>query len=61
MKQTKFIVGGWPTAIGLFLGILGYRVVVHQDLTGGIITGLIAGGLYLMILGLTAWRRRNLK
>jgi hypothetical protein len=59
MKQSKFIAIGWPTALGIFLGILGYRVVVHQDFTGGIISGLIAVCLFLMVGGLIFWFRRN--
>ena len=52
-------VAGWPFPAGLFLGILGYRVAVHQDFIGGLVIGLTAAILTFIGIRLAGWFRRR--
>jgi hypothetical protein len=51
MKQIKSIATNWALALGIFLGNCGYHVFVSNDLRRGIVTGLIAVCLLLLVRG----------
>ncbi|MBP8304001.1 MAG: hypothetical protein KBE04_07740 [Phycisphaerae bacterium] len=51
MKRAKSIATHCGLAIGLFLGVAGYHFVVNGDLRHGVVTGLVAAGLVLLVRG----------
>lgn len=52
MKRAKCIAANCAVAFGLFLGICGYHFVAHGDLRRGVVTGLVAAGLLLLVRGI---------
>jgi hypothetical protein len=59
MKPAKSIAINCGLAFGLFLGICGYHVVVNDDLRHGVVTGLVAAGLLLLVRGIVGLFRRE--
>lgn len=59
MKQAKAVATSCAIALGLFLGILVFNVVVRHDLSRGIGAGIIASCLFLLVRGVIALVRRN--